>query len=293
MSSASGLALVPPSDRNPFTTTTFGTGQLLLAATKLGATHILLGIGGSATCDAGIGCCQGAGLTVLTVDGSPVSPTEPLTPRDLENILAVKHARGSPIDRVHITVACDVTNPLFGPTGAARVYGPQKGASPDDVEQLDRLLRDFATRTGKLAEAQTPGAGAAGGLGFGLLAFFNATLRPGFDLVADALRLHDRLADADLCITAEGRLDASTLHGKAPVGLARLCRPLHVPCIAVGGSVDPTALPQLQAEFSHVLPLADPPLPVDESLRRAEQLLESAGERIGTLVHRGQLPPND
>ena len=137
--------------------------------------------------------------------------TEPLCGRDLASVVLVKHGRGSPVERVKITVACDVTNPLYGPNGAAPVFGPQKGATPDVVRELDDALRHLAARLGKQAEANTPGAGAAGGLGFGMLAFFGATLRSGFDIVSDATRLRERLAGADLCITGEGRLDASSL----------------------------------------------------------------------------------
>src|SRR3712207_1494345 len=132
--------------------------------------------------------------------------TEPLCGRDLPSVVLVKHGRGSPVERVKVTVACDVTNPLYGPDGAAPVFGPQKGATPAAVRELDEALRGLAGRLGKVAEAQTPGAGAAGGLGFGMLAFFSATLRPGFGIVADATRLRERLRGADLCITGEGRL---------------------------------------------------------------------------------------
>src|SRR5437763_14852044 len=132
MAAASGLALLRPDQYDPLATTTFGTGELIRAAAEMGVRNILLGIGGSATVDGGIGCAQGAGLPVLLRDGEPTSPTEPLCGRDVERVELVKHGRGSPVDGVTITVACDVTNPLFGPPGAAPVFGPQKGATPDD-----------------------------------------------------------------------------------------------------------------------------------------------------------------
>ena len=219
MAAACGLALLSPEDRNPLHTTTFGAGELLVAAASLGISRIILGIGGSATNDAGIGCAQACGLPVILEGGQPVSPTEPLCGRDVASVVLVKHGRGGPLDRVKIEVACDVTNPLYGPDGAASVYGPQKGASPADVRELDEALRSLAVRLGKTAEAQTPGAGAAGGLGFGMLVFFNAALRRGVDIVIDATRLRRRLAGADLCITGEGRLDAQSLSGKAPIGV--------------------------------------------------------------------------
>jgi glycerate kinase len=237
MSAASGLALLPPPDRDPLRTTTFGTGELLLESAKLpGIERILLGIGGSATVDGGIGAAQACGLPVILDGIGPADLHEPLVGEDLERVVLVKHARGSPIDRVKITVACDVTNPLFGPNGAARIFGPQKGATPEQIERLDELLKRLADRCGKLAEANTPGAGAAGGMGFAMLAFFHADLKPGFDIVAEAVRLRDRLRGADLCLTGEGRLDRSSLAGKAAVGVARLCGEMKIPCAAIVGS---------------------------------------------------------
>ncbi|HWB53229.1 MAG TPA: glycerate kinase [Tepidisphaeraceae bacterium] len=279
MSAASGLSLLKDADRNPLNTTTVGTGELLCAAAEAGATHIILGIGGSATCDGGIGCAQGAGLTVLLRDGSAVSPTEPLTARDLDQVLMVKYARGSPVDRVKITVACDVTNPLFGPDGAAVVYAPQKGASASEVAQLDQMLQRLAERTGKLNEANTPGAGAAGGLGFGMLAFFAATLRPGIEIVIDAVNLADRLRGADLCITGEGKLDHSTLSGKTAAGVARLCREIGVPCAAIGGSVEANA--GLEQLFNRMVQLRQPGMSLQESMSQTRQLLRQTAASAG------------
>lgn len=278
MSAASGLALLAPSERNPLYTTTFGTGELLNAAVGLGAKRIILGIGGSATVDGGIGCAQACGLPVILQDGEPLSMTEPLTAVDLPRVVLIKHGRGSRIERVAITVACDVSNPLFGPDGAARVYGPQKGATAAQVEQLDADLRGLAERTGKLAEAKTPGAGAAGGLGFAMLAFFGATLHPGADLVIEAAGLRSRLIGADLCITGEGRLDASTLHGKAPITVARLCRDLGVKCIALVGSVGTGAEDALAEGLTVCVALQDGSMTIEDSMRDAATLLTKAAE---------------
>ncbi|MGH7215025.1 MAG: glycerate kinase, partial [Tepidisphaeraceae bacterium] len=207
MAAASGLALLQPEDRNPLYTTTYGTGELLIAAAgEPGVRRVILGIGGSATTDAGVGCAQACGLPVLLDDGETVSPSEPLCGQDLDRVILVKHGRGSPIERLgEIVVACDVNNPLHGPNGAAPVFGPQKGATPDQVRRLDDSLRALTERLGKTELAQTPGAGAAGGLGFGMLAFLGATLRPGIDIVTDATRLAERLRGADLCLTGEGK----------------------------------------------------------------------------------------
>lgn len=280
MASASGLALLKPEDRNPLNTTTFGTGQLLVEAAKCGVDEILLGIGGSATTDAGIGCAQAAGLPVILEGGAPVSPTEPLCGRDLDLVVLVKHGRGSPVERVKITVACDVTNPLYGPNGAARVFGPQKGATPEQVEELDAALRSLAERLGKTAEANAPGAGAAGGLGFGMLAFFGATLRPGVDIVIDAVRLRERLAGADLCITGEGRLDAQSLAGKAPIGVARLCKQLGIPCVAIVGTAGEGAEAARAEGMTEIRPIRHGSVSLDESLRFAPRLIAEAAASV-------------
>ena len=280
MASASGLALLKPEDRNPLNTTSFGTGQLLLEAAKLGVDEILLGIGGSATTDAGIGCAQAAGLPVILEGGTPVAPTEPLCGRDVPSVVLVKHGRGSPVERVKITVACDVTNPLYGPGGAARVFGPQKGATAEQVVELDDALRALAERLGKTKEAMTPGAGAAGGLGFGMLAFFGATLRPGVEIVIDAVKLRDRLAGADLCVTGEGRMDAQSLSGKAPVGVARLCKLLGVPCVAVVGMAGDGAEQALAEGLESIRPLCQGSVTPDESLRDARRLITEAAASV-------------
>jgi glycerate 2-kinase len=277
MAAASGLALLKAEDRNPLNTTTFGTGELLMAAAQMGVKHIILGIGGSATTDAGIGCAQACGLPVLLEDGEPVSPTEPLCGRDLPSVVLIKHGRGSPIDHCRITVACDVTNPLFGPNGAPAIFGPQKGATVQQVRWLDEALRGLATRTGKLAEAGIPGAGAAGGLGFGLLAYFpNSSLQSGAQIMIQATALDQRLSGADLCITGEGRFDSQSLEGKAPIAVARLCKQMGIACVAVVGSAEPRALNAAhESGLQTCLELHTPALPLEESIRRAPELIKA------------------
>jgi glycerate kinase len=279
MAAASGLALLKPADRDPLNTTTFGTGELLLAAASRGVEEIILGIGGSATVDGGIGCAQACGLPVIFEGGEPVSPTEPLCGRDLNSVIMIKHGRGSAVERVRITVASDVTNPLFGPEGAAAVFGPQKGATPQHVKWLDDALRGLATRTGKLAEAAMPGAGAAGGLGFGMIAFFGASLRSGAQITIEATHLRERLKGADLCITGEGCLDAQSLAGKAPIAVARLCRELRVPCVAVVGAADVAAETARAAGLIDWLPINDG-LSIEESMRRAHELIATRTEQL-------------
>ena len=286
MAAASGMALLAPGDRNPMNTTTFGTGELIVAAIDMGCREIIVGIGGSATTDAGIGCAQACGLPVLLEGGEPVSPTEPLCGRDMERVILIKHGRGDRLGNVKITVACDVTNPLFGPDGAAYVYGPQKGASPDDVKHLDTWLGQLATRTGKLDQAQTPGAGAAGGLGFGLLAFFGATLRPGIDIVLDATKLRDRLEGADLCLTGEGRLDGQSLSGKTPIGVSRLCRKLNIPCVAIAGSIDADADRAFDEGITAFFSICQRPMTLDDAMRDASTLLTSTAANVVRLAQR-------
>jgi glycerate 2-kinase len=273
MSAASGLALLAPQDRNPLNTTTFGTGELITAAVREGAQKIILGIGGSATNDAGIGCAQACGFTVLLRNGQQASMTEPLCGRDLDDVLMVKHGRGEITAGIEIIVASDVTNPLFGPTGAARVFGPQKGATPDMVEQLDRALRSLAERTGKTSEANGAGAGAAGGLGFGMLAFFGATLQSGFDLVAEAIHLRDRLHSVDLCFTGEGQLDGQSASGKAVMGLSRMCQAEGVPCVALVGTVGEGAERSLAEGLTAYFSIAEGPMSLERACGEARRLL--------------------
>jgi glycerate kinase len=323
MAAASGLALLAPGDRNPMATTTFGTGELMLAAAEAGADTIIVAVGGSATMDGGIGAAQACGLPVILRDGEPLSPTEPLTGADLEKVVLIKHGRGSAIDRVKIIVACDVINPLSGPTGAARVFGAQKGADANKIEWFDEQLSALARRTGNQAIAARPGAGAAGGLGFGLMAFFGADMQEGFPLVARLTDLPAKIARADLCLTGEGRLDGQSLHGKTAIGVARLCKSAGVKCVALAGAIGAegardAAVERGVAEVEHADALAerdvadaqpgvaaaerraadelyqqgvtaffaigDGPATLNESMRRAETLLEQAAENVVRLA---------
>jgi glycerate kinase len=280
MAAASGLALLRADQRDPLATTTFGTGELLDAAAKMGMRHILLGIGGSATVDAGIGCAQACGLPIILDGGEPVAMTEPLCGRDIDRVVLVKHGRGEAIDGVRITVACDVNNPLYGPTGAAPIFGPQKGATPEMVRQLDESLHRLALRVGKDYIAHYPGAGAAGGMGFGMMAFFRAELRSGIDIVLTATKLADRLVGADLCITGEGSFDSQSLHGKAPAGVAALCLKNNVPCIALAGVLG-SELADLRAHGIHgAHALSDGTRSQDECIARAAPLLADLAERV-------------
>jgi glycerate kinase len=273
MSAASGLALLPESERNPLNTTTFGTGELIVAAIGAGAKSVIVGLGGSATIDAGIGCAQACGCTILTRDGEPTSMSEPLCGRDLQNVLMVKHGRGEATAGIPIIAAVDVDNPLFGERGAPRVFGAQKGATPLIIEQLDTQFRDFVARTGAHAQADHPGAGAAGGLGFGILTFLNGTIINGFDLVAQSAQLSERLINTDLCITAEGRLDNQTKHGKAVAGVAKLCKLRNVPCIALVGSAEGDVDALYEAGLTAYFSICNRPMGLDEAVKDVRRLL--------------------
>jgi glycerate 2-kinase len=280
MSAASGLALMPCDQLNPEATTTFGTGQLMRAAAEMGATQIILGIGGSATIDAGIGAAQACELPVIMRDGQPLSPTEPVCGRDIADVVMIKHGRGSPIDRVSIIVASDVNNPLYGPNGAAVVYGPQKGATPDQVQWFDAQLRALAVRSGKTEFADRPGAGAAGGMGFGLMAWFLATLKPGAGVVAEACNLEGRIADADLCITGEGRLDSQSASGKTVDQVAALCRKHNVPCLALAGSIAEDLPAMHGSGLTAHFPICRRPMTLEQAIAEAPQLLAAAAENV-------------
>lgn len=279
MSSAAGLALLPPHLRDPTATTTFGVGELIRHAIEAGAKHVVLGIGGSATCDAGLGCAQACGLPVLLRDGHPVHDTEPLCGRDLDRVYLVKRSRGSIVDGIRFTVACDVTNPLFGPSGAAFVYAPQKGATPEQVRELDRGLQHLARAQHAMDLAGRPGAGAAGGLGFGMMAFFNAEMRRGAELVIEAVGLERRLLHADLCFTAEGRVDEQSAHGKATHAVASLCQRLGIPCIVLAGSVgDVSAM--LRDGATACLSICDRTMSLEEASREVRPLLSRLADSV-------------
>jgi glycerate kinase len=284
MAAASGLPLVPEARRDPRVTTTYGTGELLLAALAAGARHLLIGIGGSATNDGGAGMAQALGVRLLDAAG-----------RELERGGAAL-ARLARIDAtgldphlkdVDVTVLSDVDNPLCGPRGASAVYGPQKGATPAMVAELDAALAHYAEvlrRDLGADVADLPGAGAAGGLGAGLLAFLGARLRPGAPAVLEAIGLAGQLAGAALVFTAEGRVDEQTVMGKSVGAVADLARQRSVPVIVLAGGLG-EGYAGLYARGVHaVVPLADGPRTLAESMAHAAELVAGAAERALRLV---------
>jgi len=284
MAAASGLPLVPPERRDPTRTTTYGTGQLIAAALDAGARRIIIGIGGSATTDGGAGAAQALGVRFLRRDGSECPAG--LAGGDLGRIAAIDPSQRDPrLDRTEVIVACDVDNPLCGPRGSAAVYGPQKGATPQMVELLDRNLAhlaDLIERDLGKTVRDVPGAGAAGGLGAGLIAFCDAKLWPGVDIVMDAVNLEPRVRKADLVITGEGRLDRQSMMGKVVAGVGRLGRRCGVPVIALVGTVGDGAeatLEVLEAYFS----IIDKPMSIQQAMDSAAELLtQTAGHVLRT-----------
>lgn len=241
MARASGLPVLDPARRDPLRTTTRGTGELIVRAIDAGVERLVVCIGGSATNDGGMGMAAALGVRFLDASGAPLAEGGAALAALARLELSALHAD---LPRVSVTGACDVDNPLTGPSGASAVYGPQKGATPDDVTTLDRALGRLATvceRDLGLDLRDEPGAGAAGGLGFGLMAFCGATLRPGVEVVMEAVGLAQRIARADLVITGEGSLDAQSLHGKVPAGVLDACRLAGTPAAIVCGraSIDP------------------------------------------------------
>jgi glycerate kinase len=235
MARASGLELVPPSRRDPRRTTTRGTGELILAACRSGARQVLVCIGGSATNDGGAGMAQAVGIRLLDSRGRDVGPGGAAL-LDLATIDVGTMDRA--VRDTSFVVASDVDNPLVGPQGASAVYGPQKGASPEDVALLDQALGHLAAvihRDLGLDIRDTPGAGAAGGLGGGLIAFLGARLRPGVEVVMEAVRLRERMEEADLVVTGEGTVDEQSAHGKTPAGVLRVAAEFGLPVVLLCG----------------------------------------------------------
>ncbi len=347
MALASGLALVPEAERNPLHTTTRGTGELIRAALDLGAETLLVGIGGSATTDGGIGMAGALGFRFLDAAGGEVPPTG----AGLAAIARIDASGADPrLARVDLQAVCDVDNPLTGPRGAAAVYGPQKGASPAQVARLDAGLahlaalvaegfptgvrrsgdedhelgdlvneprglvldptdptnasrdvvpatshagtpKDSTAEPASRALAEQPGAGAAGGLGFGLRAFCGARLRPGAELVLEMLDFDRHLAGADLVLTTEGRLDSQTLAGKAPALVAARARQAGMPCIAIAGSLEPDLSGLADRGFTAALSLCPGPLSLTDAMAQAEDLLAAAAEQVVRIFLAGRQPP--
>ncbi len=288
MAAASGLHWVPREQRDARVASSFGTGELIAEALQAGATRIILGLGGSATNDAGAGLLQALGMRFLDDQGRELAAggaaLAALDQLDLSGL----DAR---LLQVQIEVAADVDNPLCGARGASAVFGPQKGATPEQVAELDTALGRFARiAAATLGEdhAEFPGVGAAGGLGFAARAFLKATFRPGIELVAELSGLAEAVQGADLVITGEGRIDAQTLHGKTPVGVARVAQDAGVPVIALAGSLGEDYQALYDAGIEAAFSLAPGPLSLEQAMAAAAGELEARAVDIARLWHLAQ-----
>lgn len=287
MAAASGLPLVPADKRDPRVTTTYGTGELIKAVLEKGIRKIIIGIGGSATNDGGTGLVQALGARFLDASGRELpsggAALAQLAQIDLNGF-------DKRISETEIMVACDVDNPLCGPRGASAVYGPQKGATPDIVAELDAALDVYAKiatqATGK-DMAGCPGAGAAGGLGAGLLFFTNAQLRPGVDIVLEAAGFAAMVETANLVITGEGRTDFQTAYGKAPVGVAKLAKRWNVPVVCLAGGLGKGADDVLQQGIDGLMSVVPQPMTLEECMKTGETLVEEATVRLCRLIKVG------
>jgi glycerate kinase len=287
MAASSGLPLVPPQRRNPRIATSYGVGELIKAALDQGRRHFIIGLGGSATNDGGAGMAQALGARLLDAHGKPIAfggaalttlahiSTETLDPR---------------LRDCTFEVACDVTNPLCGPTGASAIYGPQKGASASIVAELDAALAHYARiiqRDLQLDIRDIPGAGAAGGLGAAMLAFLHATLRPGAQIVIEALRLNEYMKNTDLVITAEGQLDEQTAYGKSVAAIATLAKKYEVPVLALTGGLGEQYKSLYALGIDAITVLPSGPMPLVYAMEHAYLLTSEATERALKLLKMG------
>ncbi|MED4988302.1 glycerate kinase [Geobacillus sp. NFOSA3] len=288
MAAASGLHLVPSEKRNPLVTTTRGTGELILAALDEGAEHIIIGIGGSATNDGGAGMIQALGGRLLDRHGQEIGPgggsLSELADIDLSGL-------DQRLKCVKIEVACDVDNPLTGPKGASAIFGPQKGATPEMVATLDKNLHHYADVIERVLGKQVkdiPGAGAAGGLGAGLLAFLEAELKRGVEIVLETVNFHERIQGASLVITGEGRIDGQTIFGKTPIGVAKAAKRYNIPVIAIAGSVSDDSDVVRSHGIDALYSIVPGIIPLEKALANARYYVTQTARNIAAVYKIGR-----
>lgn len=279
MATASGLTLVPPALRNPMQTTSYGTGELILHAFEQGCRKFIIGIGGSATNDAGLGMLQALGFRFLDKDGEPLGTGGQI----LQKVASIDSSAIHPaLKESHFTIACDVRNPFCGKDGAAYIFAPQKGADKEMVKELDAGMQSLARIifliTGKEI-SDYPGAGAAGGMGGIFKAFLNAELKPGIRLLLDTLRFSNHIAGADLIITGEGRADKQTIMGKVPYGILEVARKKNIPVLLIAGSIEDVECLN-QAGFQGVFSITPAPMLLEEAMKP-----EMATSNIRNLIY--------
>ncbi|MCV9385383.1 glycerate kinase [Reichenbachiella ulvae] len=283
MATTSGLPLLKPSEYNPSKTSTYGTGLLIRHALDQGIRHFIIAIGGSATNDGGAGMAQALGASLLDKAGDELAHGG----ATLGNLHRMDMSSFDiRVAQSKFEVACDVTNPLCGPEGASFVFGPQKGATPEEVKQLDFNLSHYAEIIEKSLHINIknmPGAGAAGGLGAGLVAFCHAELKGGFELIAKAIRLEDKIEKADLILAGEGSMDAQTLSGKAPFGVAQLGKKYGKPVYGIAGILGKGHEALLQKGFTQLFEIKSPDMSVEASIQNASELISQTVKRILSL----------
>ena len=288
MAAASGLPLLTAAERNPLHTTTYGVGELILDAIHQGCRRFLIGIGGSATNDGGFGMLSTLGYQFLKEDGTPVSPGA----AGLSELASIHTESVLPeLSACSFRIACDVTNPLCGPNGCSAVYGPQKGASEEDIVKMDRWMQAYAELTARLfphADPAVPGTGAAGGLGFAFLSYTNAVLEPGASIVLEETSLESFIQNSDIVITGEGRLDGQTAMGKAPIAVARLAKQYGKPVLAFSGCVTPDAIQCNDAGIDAFFPILRSVCPLDEAMEpaSARKNLSDTVEQVMRVVQK-------
>ena len=289
MASASGIELLKENERNPWKTTSYGTGELFKFALDKGCRKIIIGIGGSATNDAGTGMLQALGIQFLDANKHEIEPGGGA----LKKLVSIKTGMlDQRLKQSKIIIASDVMNPLLGKTGTSAVYGPQKGADKNMVRRLDANLKHFAgivKQQQGISVENIPGSGAAGGLGAGILAFLPSEIKPGFDIVKEVVELEKHIQEADLVITAEGKIDNQTAYGKAPAGVAGIAKKYDIPVIAFAGIVENGINELYRKGFSAIIPITNKPMNLDESIKKAGELLTLAAERSMRLIQTGKL----
>ena len=287
MAAASGLPLLPLAQRNPLATSTFGTGQLIADALDRGVRDISLAIGGSATNDGGMGCMRALGVRFHDANGNELAGTG----ADLARVHAIDISGLDPrVAQARFRVMCDVDNPLLGPRGATRVFGPQKGATPEMVETLEAGMQSYAdalARTFPGFDPAAPGMGAAGGLGAAASAFLEAEALPGVECVLDLVHFDELLHGCTLCVTGEGHADGQSAHGKAVSGIALRCKAAGVPCVAIVGGMDPAAQELLELGVSAIVPTVCDICSIEDALAHAERNYRMAARRLFSLLKLG------
>jgi len=283
MAAASGLDLLKEDEKDPWVTTTFGTGQLIKKALDSGSKKIIIGIGGSATNDGGAGMAEALGVKLLDSQGNQIIRGG----GGLKELMSIDSSGLDPgISRVQILVACDVNNPLVGENGASQVYGPQKGADQNMVGALDENLKHLASIIKRDLDKdilEVPGSGAAGGLGGGLMAFLNAQLKPGFEIIKEIVDLEQKMKGADLVITGEGRIDFQTQFGKTPFGVAQVAGKFGIPVIALAGTLGDGHQVLYEQGIDAMFSILDRPMDLTEAKTEAPLLLKNTAERIMRL----------